>query len=412
MHRKTCWMGMSAALALGCPTEDEVGDALENLDEACRQAVIEVTTTEMEADPDAVCRPGERCTLRAAIHTVSACSDVGDHTIGLQAGEQYELSAVYEPPSWLRGRHRGVLEREGPSMLPVLDHPLRILGRGATIRSTRGRDEVLAHVTVDGDVAFTDVTLQGAPLRSEGVLVLDTVGLEDIDLPVLTNLGHATVRRVDLEGPGLHGGYLVVNDRDGSLTIEESRFADLRSVTLVRNGGSLQADGVTIESVRGFDDADDIPGGGAVVVHNRGSAHLRGLTASGDTYYPMVFAGPGGGVVLEDCTVSDVRAEFASVARVVEGGGLTVLGGGLIGNLSERQAAIQCDGGQVTLSGATLSRNEALDGIGGGALNQNGDCAVTVSDGTAFVDNLPMNCFRAATIVDLGGNTDSDGTCL
>lgn len=171
-------------------------ETLTNLGDTCNQPVIVVTTTEQGTDPDALCLPGQECTLRAALNTAALCGDAV--TIRLQQDGVYILSSGYVAGSALQNRNNAHELRVGAVALPRIYNDVVIEGvdgHNATIRLEGPRARFF-HIPNGGRLTLRNIILQGgrgpydagrslfengagSTLYNEGTLIAENLTVKD-----------------------------------------------------------------------------------------------------------------------------------------------------------------------------------------------------------------------------------------
>lgn len=392
------------ALALGgC---DLLDDALDNASEMCATEVFEVTTTNPGLDPEALCTPdAETCTLRSALNSIAFCSDDVQRTIRLEPSLTYTLDDANTAPSFLEVRTRELEDRVGQAALPIVTGSVRIEAQGSTIEATDAAQ--LFIVAEGGSLELREAQLLGEGSHNAGTMVVEDFTVGEAHGPLFTNEAELTLRGGEIADSEVFGT-LIDNRSDAELVLEQLRFADLTGVTAVHNQGTLEASGLTLERIAGVE-----PGLEFVLsvagVHNQGTARIEDLQATGITR-TVVISSEDGDLDLIDSQIRDATAWTDAAGIEIRSGSATLSNTQIGQSTGELAGAVLCGGGSLTLLNTSLTHSTARDPNGAGGLAQLPGCSIDLS-GTTITDNTPADCQLAGSVVDGGGNSDSDGSC-
>lgn len=302
------------------------------------------TPTPVPVPPGAVTVCASGCQHTSVRAAVAAAPSGG--TVFIQAGTYVESVAV-DKSLTLQGAGQSVAEIDGNRTAPVLTVAA---GTSVTVRNlglVRGQGVVNAGTLTlqNATVAYNASPTTGG-IRNTGTLnVLDSVvasnvSLEDNGGGIYSNGGTVTVRGSTIAGNAANGktgdGFGgAVYARGGSLTVEDSTIGSNESrqgAGIAGNNSQITLRGTTISGNRG-------QFGGGVYTY-LGQTSVTGGAILGNT------AGLGGGIY----AYGPVTLTNARVAQNVVSGQYGY-GGGVMSN-----------GASVTVSGGSISDNEALQG--------------------------------------------------
>ena len=262
--------------------------------------------------------------------------------------------------------------------------------------------EAIANVNMAGDTTGGDCVA--------GTNAGDTI-VFDLPLPatitLTMNTGLVISRDVTINGPG--AGALVIDGSRGSRVIAAGsvRIADLT----LQNGSGISVNGAASVVLTNCAVRGNSGDGGGLSIAAGGKATLLNTTVSGNTdgnNGQGIYVSTGGTATLTNCTLSGNGPSGGGG----EGGGLYVAAGAtatltdctLSDNYNVGGAAL-ANFGTVTLTNCTLSDNR-VNGSDG-ALASFGTTTLT----NTIVANTVSGANCSGTMVSMGRNLDSDGTC-
>jgi hypothetical protein len=266
--------------------------------EVCSQPIIEVNTTEDATGRDEVCRPGERCTLRAALTTAAFCRDYParntQKTIGLPAGRTFLISSAYTS-SRLFGRLEDAHRNRIAVGLPRIYGNVLIEGRDATIDG--GDHFRLFHITEGGVLEIRNLTLTRASARvaaADGTVV--SIGSAIYNEGRVVSVTSRFVRNdlTAIYNASLFGGNI------GLPESAPSPMLSLRECILEENGRAILNEGtldVTGGSFLSNRQPVDVPYRGGVLRDGSALYNIRTATVDGVTFSANVIERDYSGVV-------------------------------------------------------------------------------------------------------------------
>ena len=393
-----------------------------NLRALCDQEVLVVNTTEVGADPGALCPPGEPCTLRSALLTAAFCA--GTKTIRLQSGATYTLNTEYVQSS------RDLLhnDRVGRVMLPRIFTNVIIEGEGegATIEIPSFQFGRLFHVTQGGNLTLRNLTLRGGSpqaVYNEGYLTLDNVTFEGnrevhavYNKNILNEDSPPNLIARNCEFRSNSGG-AIHNDEGGVAEIDNCDFLRNRYYMIRRDGGAalrITGGGVTVLNGTKFSDNTSYQYGSSIFI-NSGRLDVRASTFENDpssTFEslhpePMYINGSTARVTIDQCTFTRNYGRQAGCINLINGN-LTITRSTFYQNTTGSSGGAIFSFGNLTLKDVTIHQNIAR--------SKGAVAGINIAGGTAEIsnsvisNNLPQNYGVTIPIVSHHVNISTDGT--